>query len=111
MADWSAEARAAIAAVHLSLPENVTLAERQKAVDAAYPFGERTMWPYKAWLNVRRIYLGRFGHHPLRKSAVAAESPLERQKRIGDAMQRDMFTPALTAEIARLTTHPTKETR
>lgn len=28
--------------------------ETIKAVDAAYPFCERSMWPYKMWLKVRR---------------------------------------------------------
>jgi hypothetical protein len=25
-------------------------------IDAAYPFGERKHWPYKAWLSVRREF-------------------------------------------------------
>lgn len=29
------------------------------AIDAAYPFGERQRWPYKAWLATRRRYFTR----------------------------------------------------
>jgi hypothetical protein len=32
-----------------------------KAIDEAYPFGERAMWPYKAWLAARRKYFSRAG--------------------------------------------------
>ena len=58
---WIDAAKAAIMRVHQTLPENVTPAERKKAIDAAYPFGERARWPYKAWLKERRQYLARYG--------------------------------------------------
>ena len=44
------------------LPLDTPLAERKKVVDAAYPFGQRSMWPYRAWLRARRKYLARFGY-------------------------------------------------
>lgn len=61
---WIDHARATIADVHASLPADATLAQRQAAVDAAYPFGERARFPYKAWLKARRAYLTQFGHRP-----------------------------------------------
>ena len=33
-------------------------------VDAEYPFGERTMWPYKAWLKARKAFRQRVGLLP-----------------------------------------------
>lgn len=59
--DWSDDARKVIGKVHLSLPEDATFEERKKAVDAAYPFGVRQYWPYKAWLKARKAYLSKYG--------------------------------------------------
>ncbi len=61
---WHVTAEATIAAVHDSLPADASLAERTKAVDAAYPFGERAHFPYKEWLAARRRYLVKFGYVP-----------------------------------------------
>jgi len=38
-----------------------------KAIDAAYPFGERANWPYKAWLKCRREFFAAHGL-PMRTS-------------------------------------------
>ena len=32
-----------------------------KAIDAAYPFGERARWPYKAWLAARKAFFAKHG--------------------------------------------------
>lgn len=72
---WADHARAAIARVHATLPADATLEERTTAVDAAYPFGERAHFPYKAWLKARRAYLGQFG---LRPRGQVSETLLER---------------------------------
>lgn len=32
-----------------------------EAIDAAYPFGERARWPYRAWLNARKEFFARYG--------------------------------------------------
>lgn len=61
---WKDQAHAAILRVNDTLPAGVSLAERVKAVDAAYPFGEKAYWPYKAWLRERKAYLGRYGWKP-----------------------------------------------
>lgn len=55
---WGAAAEAVIRQVlaecrALDLDAAATL----KRVDAAYPFGERAHWPYKAWLRARRELL------------------------------------------------------
>jgi hypothetical protein len=57
---WSDKARETIAQVHSSLPEGVSFKDRKAAVKAAYPFGERSYWPYKAWCKAQRAYLTRY---------------------------------------------------
>lgn len=31
-------------------------------IDAAYPFNQRSHWPYKAWLKARKTYLRDYGY-------------------------------------------------
>lgn len=90
---WAKQAYYAIMEVHRALPENTDLSARIKAVDAAYPFGQREMFPYKQWLKVRADYLMNFGYVKRSKPRVGkpredeglplliAESPLERARR------------------------------
>jgi len=66
MASWGDISRATIQRVHMALPESAGFAERKAAVDAAYPFGTREHWPYKAWCKARRAYLERYGLPPIR---------------------------------------------
>ena len=73
---WKDRAQDTINRVHHGLPAGVTLAERMAAVDAAYPFSERSNFPYKAWLAARRSYLARHGYRG--RGAQAHLSPLER---------------------------------
>lgn len=47
---WRTESARVIAAVLGSMP-NATVAEKRKAVRAAYPFSQRRMHPYKVWLS------------------------------------------------------------
>jgi len=79
MGNWSDIARATIAEVHRSLPDGSSLPERQAAIDAAYPFGERAYSPYKTWLKARREYLCKFGY--VSKGKTSPESPMERMMR------------------------------
>lgn len=58
--NWSEVARNTIAALDQRLPEQMTLKERKAAIHAAYPFGPREYWPYKAWCKARRAYLANF---------------------------------------------------
>lgn len=76
MSTWATRAGQVIAEVHRTLPETASLAERKVAIDAAYPFGFRSHFPYQAWLRARREYLCRYGYQPKGKPLV--ESPLER---------------------------------
>lgn len=66
MTRWADIARTVIAEVAATLPDDLPLKERKAAIDAAYPFGSRECWPYKAWLKARRAYLARFDDSPLR---------------------------------------------
>lgn len=59
--DWSHLARQTIERVALSLPDDMPFKERRAAIDAAYPFGQRQYWRYKAWLKARKTYLSKFG--------------------------------------------------
>lgn len=68
MASWGDHARATIQRVALTIPDSATLKERKAAIDAAYPFGTREHWPYKAWCKARRAYLERYGLEPIRKT-------------------------------------------
>lgn len=58
--DWSKISRETIAEVAKTVPETATLRERKAAIFAAYPFGERAYWPYKAWCKAQREYLARW---------------------------------------------------
>jgi len=71
---WGDRALAVIREVDARLDGQTPLAERIKAIDAAYPFGERKYFPYKAWLKERKRYLMRFGFLPRGTN----KSPLER---------------------------------
>lgn len=66
---WRRDARAVIDRVVAENPGK-TPEELIELVDAAYPFGERKMWPYKMWLLERRAFRQRL--YP------AADGPLGR---------------------------------
>lgn len=59
--EWSDIARQTIERVALTIPDEADMKARKAAIDAAYPFGERQYWPYKAWLKARKAYLSKFG--------------------------------------------------
>jgi hypothetical protein len=86
--EWADEARRVVGEVHARLPATATLAERRAALFDAYPFGPRSMWPYKAWLTACKRYLAQFD--PVyNQPALPSESPLERAKRVGLALQAE----------------------
>jgi len=62
MTEWSNRARAVIVEVAATIPPETPFKERKAIIDAAYPFGLRQYWPYKAWLKARREYLAK--HDP-----------------------------------------------
>jgi hypothetical protein len=69
MTGWAEIARETIERVSLSIPDDATLKARQSAIDAAYPFGERAYWPYKAWCKARRAYLTPYGYRQTKEPA------------------------------------------
>lgn len=56
--DWSQRAREVVHATLASLPAGATIEEKRAALRAAYPFGPREYWPYKAWCKAARQALG-----------------------------------------------------
>ena len=57
---WARHADAVIQRVIDDCAEKgAPLDETIKAIDAAYPFGERKRWPYKAWLAQRKKAIAR----------------------------------------------------
>ena len=78
---WYDSARGHIREVDAKLPLGIAFEDRKKAIQAAYPWGERAPWPYKMWLKAQREYLLKFVT-PDNDSRQFPLSPLER------AMQR-----------------------
>ena len=58
--DWARIARETVAEVAKSIPDDASLKDRKAILRAAYPFGERAYWPYKAWCKAQREYLARW---------------------------------------------------
>ncbi|PKR56327.1 hypothetical protein [Thalassospira lohafexi] len=57
---WYMSAQSHIAKVHEDLPDGCSFEDRKKALKDAYPFGPRSMYPYKAWCKAQREYLAKF---------------------------------------------------
>ena len=75
--EWSRIARETIEKVAATLPDDMPLKERKAAVDAAYPFGPRSHWPYRAWCKARRGYLAGFAKEGGRLGPPARPTGLE----------------------------------
>lgn len=58
MSHWHDTARRVIHETLASLPPGMTTANRRKAVNEAYPFGERKYFPYKVWLAALKQAFG-----------------------------------------------------
>lgn len=71
MPTWGDISRQTIERVATTIPDTATLKERKAAIDAAYPFGPRAHWPYRAWCKARRAYLRTWD-----PKAVAKHEPL-----------------------------------
>lgn len=56
---WTDHSNAVIRGVLDTLPTGATEEEARKALSASYPFGERAMHPYKAWLKAVKTALAR----------------------------------------------------
>jgi hypothetical protein len=71
---WAERAALAIQrAYNIAREEGKTGDEIVKAIDAAYPFGERAMHPYKMWLKVRRRILSKLGLYQAKKPKATGE--------------------------------------
>ena len=57
---WYTQAKAVIDALDQTLPADLSISERRKAVKDAYPFGMRQFYPYKMWCKAQREYLARY---------------------------------------------------
>lgn len=75
--DWSNEARRVVAATLAGLPAGATIDEKRKALRAAYPFGPREYWPYKAWCNAVRAALGLKAKKPKSKKPPKDKTPID----------------------------------
>lgn len=60
MSTWQEQAQLCIEAAGAEIPAAATPAQRKRAIQQAYPWGERSGWPYKAWLKAQRHYLNSF---------------------------------------------------
>lgn len=58
--EWSLVSRQTIERVALTIPDDTPLKERKRIIREAYPFGQRSYWPYKAWCKAQRAYLSRW---------------------------------------------------
>lgn len=69
---WRSRFAQEIEAAMRNVPNDLPLADRIKAVDAARPAGGwySASWPRKAWQAARRDYLVRFGYVPKTKKAA-----------------------------------------
>ena len=56
--NWRLQARQTINEV---VDKNVEIKNMKKEIDKAYPFGERKLYPYKAWMKERAIAFKRLG--------------------------------------------------
>lgn len=73
--EWSAIARQTVAEAAKTVPEGATFKERRAIISAAYPFGPREMWPYKAWCKAVRDYLRPFDPKTPAPPALFADYP------------------------------------
>lgn len=75
--DWSEISRQTVDKIAATLPDDLPMKERKAALFAAYPFGERAYWPYKAWCKAQRSYLAGFGKEGGRVGPAARPTGLE----------------------------------
>lgn len=54
---WYDQAKYVIRKTHEAMPEDISFADRKKAIHDAYPFGMREYHPYKMWCKAQREYL------------------------------------------------------
>ena len=67
---WRSQSVAAIAEALASVPADADDKAKLKAISAAYPFGERRMYPYKIWLDCVAQHFGKVKKASERKAAI-----------------------------------------
>lgn len=72
---WYDTAEHVIRDVLAKLPPGADKRATLEAVDAAYPFGQRSMWPYKKWLEARRQVLHEFNREWFPKKVKEPAGP------------------------------------
>ncbi len=84
---WRERARRTIEQVLADAKKQQLTAEQTKrAIDAAYPFGERAYYPYEAWLVERKIALVALG---LAKPDLVRDMSTERKREEHDRLIAD----------------------
>lgn len=81
-AGWVERSVAVIRDVLAGLPKNATTAEKRRALRDAYPFGDRSNWPYKAWCKAQRVALA--GGVPTTGAERVRGRRLDRDRATGD---------------------------
>ncbi len=77
---WTHKAMQVIEGVHATLPADISFADRKKAIDGHYPFGERKYFPYKCWLRARRIYLNKYDPDIAKKQKMKLLELMQRKE-------------------------------
>jgi hypothetical protein len=92
---WRERARRTIDQVRADAKRaGLTPEETLKRIDAAYPFGERDHYPYKAWLTERtiaRVELGLAGPETIKTRDLVAERKREEHDRLLAEGQQSLF--------------------
>lgn len=86
MTSWYQRAKQILFELDKTLPPDITIQEREKAIFDAYPWGERRYLPYKMWLKARKEYLGRWVKSDDEVKPVHL-SPLERMMKKAKACE------------------------
>lgn len=77
---WYATAARVITEALAKLPAGADKRAVLQAVDSAYPFCVRRMWPYKKWLEARRDLLYLHNRQMFPKTRRAAEAMEEKRQ-------------------------------
>jgi len=86
MSHWTRVSDKVLHDVFAALPADATEHDVRKAMAAAYPFGERAMWPYKAWLAACKRWLDAWK----KGYRITADQPA--------VVQSDLFSPPAGTE-------------
>lgn len=83
---WSFHADKVLREVFANLPEGADAKTVKRLIRNAYPFGERSYWPYKAWGVRARAWFAAW------QSGLSAPPPASRKAKPVDRETGDLFT-------------------